>query len=89
MRKDGDLIIYQDNHQAIWSSGTAATDTVPVLRFEASGNLAIFKKDGSVAWQSETSCQDCYVHLRNNGNLEIYRSGIAWQSNSATTEEGT
>ncbi len=81
-QNDGNFVIYNDKHKAIWSTGTANMGATR-LSFQADGNLVIYAQ--IPLWQSGTSGHPgSQLALQDDGNIVIYgKSGPLWNTKTS------
>jgi len=72
LQTDGNLVMYNQNNQSVWSSGTngrAAADLV----LQGDSNLVLYDTSGNAIWSSSTTGMGGnHVSLQDDGNLVIY-----------------
>ncbi|MDT8716128.1 hypothetical protein IAI10_05630 [Clostridium sp. 19966] len=85
MQQDGQLVVYDKNGTAKWSSGKS--DTVSNnyrLTMQSDGNLVIYSKGWNSSWVSDTPQSAMFSYklmLTDDGNLKLFRGEqIIWNS---------
>jgi hypothetical protein len=75
---DGDLVLYDEDGDAVWSSDTHASDAHAV--FQADGNLVVYSGDDETLWSSRTNGHDgAVLVLQADGDLTIRQGDtILW-----------
>jgi len=75
MQTDGNLVIYNQNNVAQWSTGTWGGDANSYATMESSGDFEVWD-DGVMRWSSHTSGNPgAYLAFQNqDGNLVVYSS---------------
>jgi hypothetical protein len=83
MQTDGNLVIYDENNRARWTSGTTGTGYKAV--FQADGNFVVYTRDNATAWSTRTDGHDgAELVLQDDGNVTILDGGVClWASNTA------
>lgn len=78
MQLDGNLVVYEDGDQPLWSSQTNGTHAQRVV-MQSDGNLVIYGADGQPYWASRTYGHDgAFADLQDDGNFVVYeRDGTA------------
>lgn len=67
---DGNLVVYQNGHGAIWAMGSRDDD---FLVNQGDGNLVVYKARGGAVWASNTAGNGaCTLVMQNDGNLVLY-----------------
>jgi hypothetical protein len=71
---DGNVILYNSKHVAIWSTNTKGYEPVQ-FSMKGDGNLVLYATTGQV-WASNTSGNPgAFLAVQDDGNLVIHRSG--------------
>jgi len=80
-QRDGNLVLYRQNHNPVWASGTNGRGKRAI--FQEDGNVVVYD-DYSAVWASNTNGHpDSQLCLQNDGNLVIYDDGKPiWASNT-------
>ena len=74
---DGNLVLYKNGSQAIWSSGTAGSGATDAW-MQADGNFVIYN-NGRPVWQSNTAgTPNPFLSLQADGNLVVYGQIPVW-----------
>jgi len=73
MQTDGNLVLYNNQHVAVWSSGTAGNPNVAEVLMQTDGNLVVYTTSSVALWNSKTSGNPgAYLRVQNNGTLVVY-----------------
>ena len=87
MQADCNLVIYDNNNTAIWSSGTAGAGfgTPYKTIMQNDGNLVLYDKNDNALWSSQTAGYGVSPYkamIQNDGNLVVYdKNSLAlWSS---------
>ena len=87
MQADGNLVIYDNNNTAIWSSGTAGAGfgTPYKTIMQNDGNLVLYDKNDNALWSSQTAGYGVSPYkamIQIDGNLVVYdKNSLAlWSS---------
>jgi len=86
LQDDGNLVLYDADHQPVWASGTDGQE-VSGARMQQDGNLVIYSPGGDSIWASDTYGNDeAYAVLQDDRNLVIYTSDSnpVWATNTTT-----
>jgi hypothetical protein len=68
---DGNVVLYDDQTQPLWSSDTVGLDS-DVLIMQGDGNLVLIAVDGSVLWNSGTAGnQGALLEVRDDGHFVV------------------
>jgi surface antigen len=80
MQHNGNLVIYDRHHTAVWESATSAPGSHLVMG--PGGSLTIYGPLGKELWSTNTPGHPgAYASLETDGNLVVYRKGKAiWSS---------
>jgi hypothetical protein len=71
---DGNVVLYNSKHAAIWSTNTTGYEPVQLI-MKGDGNLVLYSTIGQV-WASNTSGNPrAFLAIQDDGNLMIQRSG--------------
>ncbi|MEV7422910.1 protein kinase [Streptomyces sp. NPDC091212] len=83
LQKDGNLVLYDENGEARWSSGVFGSDFSTV--FQEDGNLVVYSADAEAVWASNTGgAEGSVLELRADGNVVITKDGQdVWQTDTA------
>jgi hypothetical protein len=83
---DGNVVLYNSRHVAIWSTNTKGYEPVQFI-MKGDGNLALYSTTGQV-WASNTSDNlGAFLAVQDDGNLVIYDANYnavwaaSWYSN--------
>ena len=82
---DGNLVLYDANGTALWSSGTAGVSTGRTV-MQGDGNLVIYDGDGTAVWASGTAGHPgARLIIQNDSNVVVYdRDNVAvWSTGTA------
>jgi hypothetical protein len=85
MQTDGNLVLYDNYSQALWSSKTAGHGNVWDLVMQTDGNLVVYDGHNHAVWASGTAGKPgASLSMQNDGNLVIYDSAnhAVWASNT-------
>lgn len=91
---DANMLIYDENHQVMWSSGTAGSGGVTLL-MQWDGNLVLLDSSGKPVWSVEKSAGNAgaYLLLQNDGNLVVYHGKNnalwSWKSGESLLDGAT
>jgi hypothetical protein len=84
LQSDGNLVLYDQDRQPVWASGTDGQD-VSTATMQEDGNLVLYSSGGSAVWASDTSGNDgAYLVVQDDRNLVIYSADGApiWATNT-------
>lgn len=83
LQADGNLVLYSNFSNPVWSSGTSTT-AADHLVMQPDGNLVLYKNDGSAAWFSNTyGNPGARLEMQTDGNMVIYTGNTPiWASNT-------
>jgi hypothetical protein len=74
LQQDGNVVLYNSKHVAIWSTNTKGYAPVQFI-MKGDGNLVLYSTNGQV-WASNTSGNPgAFLAVQDDGNLVIHRSG--------------
>jgi hypothetical protein len=74
LQQDGNVVLYNSKHVAIWSTNTKGYEPVQFI-MKGDGNLVLYSTNGQV-WASNTSGNPgAFLSVQDDGNLVIHRSG--------------
>ncbi|WP_083338825.1 hypothetical protein [Chromobacterium sphagni] len=77
---DGNLVLYKNGSQIIWSSGTAGSGATDIW-MQADGNFVIYT-NGRPVWQSGTAgTPNPFLAMQADGNLVVYGQLPVWDRN--------
>ena len=85
-RSSGDVVLYEDNVKALWSTGTAGRAATS-FGIKEDGNIVLSNLD-EVVWQANTRCNGSAVlELKDDGRLVLRQQdgSIKWQSSTQRT----
>ncbi|GAA5193283.1 hypothetical protein GCM10023322_54940 [Rugosimonospora acidiphila] len=84
MESNGDLDIFDENHQRRWTSGTSAKGGSKAV-FQADGNLVVYNQNSQSVWTSNTAGRDgAVLVLEADGNVcVVYQGIVVWAANTA------
>jgi hypothetical protein len=73
---DGNLVLYDENWEPMWSTGTA-DNSAGVTAMQGDGNLVVYDATGRPVWASDTpQYPGAFLVVQNDGNLVIYASDL-------------
>ena len=76
MQPDGNVVLYNQQSQPLWSTDTGGLITPGHFAMQADGNLVLYDTDGSAKWVSNTyGNPGAFLNIQDDGNLVVYRSG--------------
>jgi uncharacterized protein YkwD len=76
MQTDGNVVLYNQHSQPLWSTDTGGLITPGHFAMQADGNLVLYAVDGSAKWSSNTyGNPGAFLRIQDDGNLVVYRSG--------------
>ena len=76
MQADGNVVLYNQQSQPLWSTDTGGLITPGHFAMQADGNLVLYDTDGSAKWVSNTyGNPGAFLNIQDDGNLVVYRSG--------------
>jgi hypothetical protein len=82
-QSDGNLVLYQNGGEALWSTDTYGSGG-RVLAMQDDGNLVLYTADGYPVWASGTSgYPGAWLAIQNDGNLVIYHYRAIWASGTS------
>jgi hypothetical protein len=68
---DGNVVLYDDQGNALWSNGTVGLDS-DLLLMQDDGNLVLYATDGSPLWSSDTAGNPgAQLEVHDEGNIMI------------------
>jgi hypothetical protein len=85
LQEDGNLVLYSQDSQPLWASGTDGQD-VSTATMQDDGNLVLYSSGGDAVWAANTFGNDrAYLVLQDDGNLVIYSAAGAplWATNTS------
>ncbi|MGW1229700.1 hypothetical protein [Streptomyces sp. NPDC001478] len=93
---DGNLVLYRQDHHALWASGTYGwsniTNPTTKLNFSRYGYMSIRDHNANIvcAWGGPASAGG-YVRVQSDGNLVVYTSGgtAVWASGTYDGRQGS
>lgn len=75
VQDDGNMVIYNPNGAAVWSSKTQGTGS-NLLAMQPDGNLVLYDKNMRPHWRSDTQGHPgAYAYFQEDGNLVVYGPG--------------
>jgi hypothetical protein len=75
MQNDSNLVMYNNQNQAIWATGTNGTGATYAI-MQTDGNLVVYRNDNSPVWASNTDGHpNSVLVLQDDRNLVIYDNG--------------
>merc|ERR1712098_754127 len=83
-QEDGNLVIYTEENNPIWSSETGGTSAGSVVH-QLDGNIVVYDADNVGVWSTETCGQESYkLVMKKNGNLKLYddQGNALWSSDT-------
>lgn len=76
MQTDGNVVLYNQNSQPLWSTNTGGLITPGYFIMQTDGNLVLYDTNGSPKWSSDTwNHSGAFLRIQDDGNLVIYRFG--------------
>jgi Cysteine-rich secretory protein family len=76
MQPDGNVVLYNQQSQPLWSTDTGGLITPGHFAMQADGNLVLYDTDGGAKWASHTyGNPGAFLNIQDDGNLVVYRSG--------------
>jgi Astacin (Peptidase family M12A) len=76
MQTDGNVVLYNNQSQAIWATNTFGLVTPREFIMQTDGNLVLYDVDGSPKWASNTwNNPGAFLNVQDDSNLVIYRAG--------------
>lgn len=83
MQGDGNLVLYGNGMQPLWSSGTAGSGANRVV-MQSDGNLVLYTSDDKAVWNSRTNGRgSSTLYMQDDGNAVVYSSsGSTWNSHT-------
>eukprot|EP00961_Rhodomonas_salina_P080061 1076200-Rhodomonas_salina.1 len=85
VQEDGNLVVYRESGQSLWSSGTAGKGKGPYkLVMQTDGNLVLYDSKSAALWQSGTAGTNANkAVMQDDCNLVVYFDSAAkWDSKS-------
>jgi hypothetical protein len=82
MQTDGNLVLYEHGHGALWATGTHE-GYVAIMQHD--GNFVVYDKESRARWASDTDKHvDSFLALQDDGNLVVYEANAhaLWASNT-------
>lgn len=76
MQGDGNLVVYQDNSVALWSSNTYGTNADRCI-MQSDGNLVLYDGNFTAYWSIGVQSYGSYLVMQDDGNLVTYNNGVA------------
>lgn len=77
LQQDGNLVLYDANQRALWSSRTDGRAVSQAI-MQTDGNFVIYGYPGPI-WASNTNgWYNAYLIVQNDGNVVIYGHKAAW-----------
>jgi hypothetical protein len=84
LQPDGNLVLYDQNHQPVWASGTDGLE-VASATMQEDGNLVLYSSSGDPVWASDTFGNGgAYVVVQDDRNVVIYDASATplWATNT-------
>jgi hypothetical protein len=75
MQTDGNLVVYNAAHLAMWNTVTFGTGGSNYLSMQPDGNLVVYKSPGVSVWSSGSVGYQQWLALQSDGNLVVYAPG--------------
>jgi uncharacterized protein YkwD len=76
MQTDGNVVLYNQQNQPLWSTNTGGLITPRDFAMQPDGNLVLYDADGYPKWTSETHGNPgAFLNIQDDGNLVVYRAG--------------
>ena len=84
MQEDSNLVLYDSNKVALWSTGTIGK-AIEKCIFQHDGNFVLYDENKKSMWHSDTLNKNCNsLILENDGNLAIYSNEmLIWSSGTS------
>jgi hypothetical protein len=85
LQEDGNLVLYGQDGQPVWASGTDGQD-VTRATMQDDGNLVLYSSGGDAVWAANTFGNDgAYLALQDDRNVVIYGADGAplWATNTS------
>lgn len=74
LQGDGNLVVYDNNENALWASGTNGQPAA-MLVMQDDGDLVLYDTNENALWASGTQGHPCsWVVMQDDGNLVIYQT---------------
>lgn len=86
LQEDGNLVLYDQDQQPVWASGTDGQQ-VSTATMQEDGNFVLSSPAGDPVWASDTYGNNrAYLVLQDDRNLVVYSAEGAplWATNTAT-----
>ena len=83
MQTDGNLVLYDENSRARWSTNTVGRGNRAIM--QSDGNFVVYDSANRAVWDSRTCCHSSsYLAVQSDGNVVIYDSrwGVRWATNT-------
>ncbi len=84
-QSDGNLVLYQNGHGAIWASNTVRGSGSYTSVMQTDGNFVLYRDGGNALWASGTDGRaGSFLAIQDDGNLVVYTSGgsAIWSSHT-------
>jgi uncharacterized protein YkwD len=76
MQVDGNVVLYNRNSRALWSTNTGGLIKPRNFTMQTDGNLVLYSTDGKPHWASKTwNNPGAFLNVQDDGNLVVYRAG--------------
>jgi hypothetical protein len=75
MQKDGNVVLYDHNSHALWSTNTGGLITPREFVMQTDGNLVLYSTDGRARWASNTwNNPGAFFDVQDDGDLVVYKA---------------
>jgi hypothetical protein len=75
LQSDGNVVLYDHHHQAIWATNTPRSHPAN-FAMQTDGNLVLYASSGGPIWASNTNNNPgAFLVVQDDGNLVVYRAG--------------
>jgi hypothetical protein len=89
LQSDGNVVLYDHHHQAIWATNTPRTKPAN-FAMQTDGNLVLYASSGGPLWASNTvNNPGAFLVVQDDGNLVVYRAGAPTTPDNALWASGT
>jgi Cysteine-rich secretory protein family len=76
MQSDGNVVLYNQQSQAIWATNTGGLIQPREFIMQTDGNLVLYDTSGCPKWSSNTwNNPGAFLNIQDDGNLVVYRAG--------------
>lgn len=90
-QEDGNFVLYKNDNEAIWNSGTYSDEGAQgrTVIVQGDGNVVMYDGNGTAIWATSSNYDDCqnpYLRVQDDGNLVLYDDAHGdqafWASNT-------